>query len=51
MLALLISILIAFLITFIITPQFIKFLSSAGIIGLDLQKKNRPKLPTSGGIY
>jgi UDP-N-acetylglucosamine--dolichyl-phosphate N-acetylglucosaminephosphotransferase len=27
-----------------------KFLYSAGIVGLDLQKKNKPKLPTSGGI-
>jgi len=27
-----------------------KFLYLAGIVGLDLQKKNRPKLPTSGGI-
>ena len=26
------------------------FLYLAGIVGLDLQKKNRPKLPTSGGI-
>jgi len=50
MLALIISILISFLTTFFITPQFIKFLYSAGIVGLDLQKKNRPKLPTSGGI-
>jgi UDP-N-acetylglucosamine--dolichyl-phosphate N-acetylglucosaminephosphotransferase len=44
------SMFVSFLITFIITPQFIKFLYSAGIVGLDLQKKNRPKLPTSGGI-
>jgi UDP-N-acetylglucosamine--dolichyl-phosphate N-acetylglucosaminephosphotransferase len=27
-----------------------KFLYSAGIVGLDLQKRNKPKLPTSGGI-
>jgi len=47
---LMISILIAFLTTFFITPQLIKFLYSAGIVGLDLQKKNRPRLPTSGGI-
>lgn len=48
--SLLISMLIAFLITFFITPHLIKFLFSAGIVGLDLQKKNRPKLPTSGGL-
>jgi UDP-N-acetylglucosamine--dolichyl-phosphate N-acetylglucosaminephosphotransferase len=27
-----------------------KFLYSAGIVGLDLQKRNKPKLPTSGGV-
>jgi UDP-N-acetylglucosamine--dolichyl-phosphate N-acetylglucosaminephosphotransferase len=27
-----------------------KFLYSARIVGLDLQKRNKPKLPTSGGI-
>jgi len=45
-----ISILISFVTSFVITPYFMKFLYLAGIVGLDLQKKNRPKLPTSGGI-
>ena len=45
-----ISIMVSFITTFVITPYFIKFLYLAGIVGLDLQKKNRPKLPTSGGI-
>ena len=47
---LLISILISFVATFFITPYFIKFLYLAGIVGLDLQKRGKPKLPTSGGI-
>ncbi len=46
---LLISILISFVTTFFITPFFIKFLYLAGIVGLDLQKKGRPKLAASGG--
>jgi len=45
-----VSIMISFVTTFVITPYFIKFLYLAGIVGLDLQKRNRPKLPTSGGI-
>jgi len=47
---LLVSILISFVATFFVTPYFIKFLYLAGIVGLDLQKKGKPKLPTSGGI-
>jgi len=45
-----VSILISFVATFFITPYFIKFLHLAGIVGLDLQKRGKPKLPTSGGI-
>ena len=45
-----VSILISLVATFFITPYFIKFLYLAGIVGLDLQKRNRPKLATSGGI-
>jgi UDP-N-acetylglucosamine--dolichyl-phosphate N-acetylglucosaminephosphotransferase len=50
MIAMLISMLIAFIVTFFITPQLMRFLFAAGIVGLDLQKRNKPKLPTSGGI-
>jgi len=50
MIVLLISVLTSFVTTFFITPHFIKFLCTAGIVGLDLQKKNKPKLATSGGI-
>jgi UDP-N-acetylglucosamine--dolichyl-phosphate N-acetylglucosaminephosphotransferase len=47
---LLISIIMSAVVTFFITPYFIRFLRDAGIVGFDLQKKNRPKLATSGGI-
>jgi len=46
----LISALIAFVTTFLITPYVMKFLYAAGIVGLDLHKKEKPKLPTSGGV-
>jgi len=46
----LISSLISFIVTFYITPQFIRFFYSAKILAIDLHKKNKPKLPTSGGI-
>lgn len=42
--------LISFVTTFFVTPFFIKFLYLSGIVGLDLQKKDRPKRATSGGI-
>lgn len=45
-----ISIIISATVTFFITPYFIRFLRDAGIVGFDLQKKNRPKVTTSGGI-
>jgi len=44
------SIIVSAAVTFLITPYFIRFLRDAGIVGFDLQKKNRPKLATSGGI-
>lgn len=50
MIPLLISASISFVTTFIITPHIIRFLRAAGVVGLDLQKKGKPKLPTSGGI-
>lgn len=45
-----ISTLISFLTTFVITPYAMKFLYAAGIVGIDLHKKTRTKLPASGGI-
>lgn len=50
MIIFLVSVLISFLTTLFITPYFTRFLYTAGIVGLDLQKKDKPKLPTSGGI-
>ena len=50
MLILLASILISFAVTFFITPLFRRFLYVAGIVGLDLHKKDKPKLASSGGI-
>ncbi len=40
---------IAFFTTFLIAPYFMQFLRAGGIVGLDLHKRDRPKLPTSGG--
>jgi len=50
MIILLASIIVSAAVTFLITPHFIRFLRDSGIVGFDLQKKNRPKLATSGGI-
>lgn len=50
MLISIVSTLIAFFLTYLITPYFIKFLYAVGIVGIDLQKRGKPKLPTSGGI-
>lgn len=48
--ALIISMLVSFFVTFVVTPQAIRLLWCAGINGRDLNKKNKPKLPASGGI-
>jgi UDP-N-acetylglucosamine--dolichyl-phosphate N-acetylglucosaminephosphotransferase len=48
--ALLASMLISFLISFILTPRIIEFLRAAQIVAVDLNKKEKPKLPTGGGI-
>jgi UDP-N-acetylglucosamine--dolichyl-phosphate N-acetylglucosaminephosphotransferase len=45
-----ISIAISFIVTFLTTPIFIKFLYAAGIVGIDMHKKNKPRLPSAGGI-
>lgn len=49
MFILLLSMAVAFATTFLIAPYFMQFLRAGGIVGLDMQKKDRPKLPTSGG--
>jgi len=48
--ALLASVVISFLTTFILTPRIIEFLRVAQIIAVDLQKKDQPRLPASGGV-
>lgn len=40
---------VSFVTTFLIVPYFMQFLRAGGIVGLDLHKSNKPKLPTSGG--
>lgn len=50
MLLILVSASLAFLTTFIIVPYFMKFFKNIGLVGLDVHKKHKPKLPTSGGI-
>jgi len=47
---LLASALISFLTTFFLTPRIIEFLRAAQIVAVDLHKKDKPKLPASGGI-
>ena len=48
--ALLASIVISFLTSFILTPRIIEFLRAAQIVAVDLNKKEKPKLPAGGGI-
>jgi UDP-N-acetylglucosamine--dolichyl-phosphate N-acetylglucosaminephosphotransferase len=48
--ALLASVLISFLTTFLLTPKIIEFLQAAQIVAVDLHKKDKPKVPASGGI-
>ena len=50
MIILIVSMIASFLTTFFLTPYFIRFLHDAGIVGLDLQKRDKPQLATSGGI-
>ena len=47
---LILSMLVAFGVSFFISPYFMQFLRAGGVVGLDLHKKHRDKLPTSGGI-
>jgi len=48
--ALIASVVISFLTTFLLTPRVIEFLRAAQIVAVDLNKKDKPKLPASGGI-
>ncbi len=51
MIALVIALFVSLITTFLIIPPLRKFLSSVGIVSLDVNKKNRPVLPASGGIF
>ncbi len=48
--SIIVSVLIGFITTYFLTPLSIDFLKSSGILGIDQQKKDRPEIPTSGGI-
>lgn len=48
--SLIISLIIGFLTIIIVTPYFKRFLEKIGVIGIDMQKKNKPKIATSGGL-
>lgn len=50
MLLLLLATLISFLVTLIITPYFINFFKNIELVGYDMHKKDKPKLPASGGV-
>ena len=50
MIELIIPMIIAFLTTFFVTKLIIRFLKVIGVVGIDLHKKNSPKIPSSGGI-
>lgn len=48
--SLIVTIVISFLTTLIATPKVKRFLEGAGIIAIDMQKKEKPKMATSGGV-
>lgn len=50
MIYLVLSLFLGFLITLLGTPYARKYLVSSGLFGIDQQKEDRPKLPSSGGI-
>jgi len=50
MIELIITLILSFFIVLIVGNPLINFLKNAGIIGVDQQKKNKPVLPTSGGL-
>ena len=45
-----VSMLLSFFTTYLLTPRIIDFFNAAKIVAIDLHKKDKPKLPTSGGI-
>lgn len=47
---LVLSVFLGFLVTFLGGPHAKKYLLSSGIYGIDQQKPDKPKIPTSGGL-
>jgi UDP-N-acetylglucosamine--dolichyl-phosphate N-acetylglucosaminephosphotransferase len=47
-LSIIIPSLLAFLTTLVATPHFIRILKLEGIVGIDIMKKNKPKIPEMG---
>ncbi len=45
----LIALMLSFAATYIIVPHFIRFLKSAGIVGIDVHKRNNSKIAEMGG--
>lgn len=50
MIYLAVSLALGFLVTFVGIPFAKKYLLASGIYGIDQQKKDKPKIPTSGGL-
>jgi UDP-N-acetylglucosamine--dolichyl-phosphate N-acetylglucosaminephosphotransferase len=50
MIALALSMIAGFLTTFFVAPIIIRFLKVIGVVGIDLHKKNKPAVPSSGGV-
>lgn len=44
------SLIVAFFVTFFVTRFLIKFLFNVGVVGIDHHKKDKPILPSSGGM-
>ncbi|MBN1923694.1 MAG: hypothetical protein JW791_02950 [Nanoarchaeota archaeon] len=45
-----ITLTVSFLVTYFVTPAFIRFFRNIGVATSDVHKKNKPMLPSSGGI-
>lgn len=49
-LSILIPTIVSFLFTFFVSPYVIRFMQNIGVVGIDQQKKGKPKVATSGGV-
>jgi UDP-N-acetylglucosamine--dolichyl-phosphate N-acetylglucosaminephosphotransferase len=48
--SIIVSSVFAFVLTYLITPRIKSFLEEAGLVGTDLQKKDKPKIAEMGGL-